>query len=91
MKPYRPGSPKMQILCKASDTLCDVRCAVCGQGFLLYWTRSCAEERSAAAAIPDLLCAHHGEGAGTAAHPSIEFFLSVKPKAGYMETLGAYA
>ncbi len=29
----------MQMLCKISNTYSDVRCPVCGQGFLVYWTR----------------------------------------------------
>ena len=36
----------MQVLCKASNTASDVRCQVCGQGFLVYWTRSAPEERA---------------------------------------------
>jgi hypothetical protein len=80
----------MQILCRASDTVCDVHCAVCGQGFLVYWTRSCADDRTRD--ISELLCAHHLHGgAAPSAHPSLEFSLSVAPRAGYMETLGAYA
>ena len=81
----------MQILCKASDHSCDVRCTVCGQGFLLYWTRSSAQDRAAAADIGEILSAHHREIAGPAAHPNREFSLSVSLKAGYLETLGAYA
>lgn len=80
----------MQILCKASDHACDVRCAVCGQGFLVYWTRSCAEDRTTD--LSELLCAHHLHGLpGPSAHPSREFAISVDPRAGYTETLGAYA
>ena len=29
----------MQMLCKISNAYSDVRCPVCGQGFLVYWTR----------------------------------------------------
>ncbi len=29
----------MQMLCKVSAGFSDVRCPVCGQGFLVYWTR----------------------------------------------------
>ena len=29
----------MQMLCKISTAYSDVRCPVCGQGFLVYWTR----------------------------------------------------
>lgn len=81
----------MQILCKASDHSCDVRCSVCGQGFLVYWTRSSAEDRQAATEIGEMLCAQHRDSSSPAAHPSREFSLSVTLKAGYLETLGAYA
>ena len=30
----------MQMLCKISVGCSDVRCPVCNQGFLVYWTRS---------------------------------------------------
>ena len=41
----------MQMLCKASSVLHDVQCPICGDGFLVYWTRnrevSRAEQRDA--------------------------------------------
>jgi hypothetical protein len=36
----------MQVLCKTSNTASDIRCKVCGQGFLLYFTRTSAKERA---------------------------------------------
>ena len=30
----------MQMLCKASSVLHDVQCPICGDGFLVYWTRN---------------------------------------------------
>ena len=35
----------MQMLCKVSNVFSDVRCPVCGQGFLVYWTRLQAKQR----------------------------------------------
>ena len=35
----------MQILCKVSSVFSDVHCPVCGQGFLVYWTRKRTGER----------------------------------------------
>lgn len=35
----------MQMLCKISNAYSDVRCPVCGQGFLVYWTRLQALQR----------------------------------------------
>ena len=37
----------MQVLCKISNTVSDVRCKVCGQGFLVYWSRTSQTERDA--------------------------------------------
>jgi len=36
----------MQVLCKASNTASDIRCNICGQGFLVYFTRTSIQERS---------------------------------------------
>ena len=35
----------MQMLCKISNAYSDIRCPVCGQGFLVYWTRLHAVHR----------------------------------------------
>lgn len=35
----------MQMLCKVSSTFSDVRCPVCQQGFMVYWTRIAAKNR----------------------------------------------
>ena len=37
----------MQVLCKISNSASDVRCKVCGQGFLVYWSRSSRAEQDA--------------------------------------------
>jgi hypothetical protein len=66
----------MQVLCKASNTASDIRCSVCGQGFLVYWTRSSREEQaSRRAEIVNTLRAHHDAEHGAAAHPSVGFHL----------------
>ena len=44
-EPLPRGFPPMQMLCKVSTVFSDVRCPVCGQGFLVYWTRQRAGER----------------------------------------------
>ena len=66
----------MQVLCKASNTASDVRCSVCGQGFLVYWTRSSAEERKERRAeIVQALREQHTENNGPEAHPRTAFNL----------------
>ena len=81
----------MQILCKASESECDVQCPICGQSFLIYWTRSSAEDRSARVEIQQALLSHHSRDREHTAHPSREFSVLVAPMPGYAETLGAYA
>ncbi len=66
----------MQVLCKASNTASDVRCSVCGQGFLVYWTRTSASERaSRKAEIVEALRNHHVMGDGASVHPESGFNL----------------
>lgn len=66
----------MQVLCKASNTGSDVRCPVCGQGFLVYWTRRRPEERARRQAeVLESLRAHHGSDLSTGAHPPAGFSL----------------
>lgn len=81
----------MQILCKASQSDCDVSCPVCGQGFQIYWTRSFSGERSTRVEVQQALLNHHDRERDLTAHPAVEFSLSVAPLPGYFETLGAYA
>ena len=66
----------MQVLCKASNTASDIRCNICGQGFLVYWTRTSREEQAAARA--DILSAlrdHHTSSDTHHAHPAAGFNL----------------
>ena len=66
----------MQVLCKASNTASDVRCSVCGQGFLVYWTRTSAEERrQRRAEIVQALREQHNETDAPHAHPQAAFNL----------------
>ena len=66
----------MQVLCKASNTASDIRCHVCGQGFLVYWTRSAPTEREERRReIVKALRAHHTTDQSAAAHPGTGFNL----------------
>jgi len=67
----------MQVLCKASNTASDVRCSVCGQGFLVYWTRTSAEERRQRREeiLESLREQHQGAASGPEAHPTTAFNL----------------
>jgi hypothetical protein len=66
----------MQVLCKASNNASDIRCKVCGQGFLVYWTRTSLAERAAArAGIEQALRAHHDTDDSASAHPTAGFNL----------------
>jgi hypothetical protein len=49
-----------EVVCRLSNEASDVRCAVCGQGFLVYWARfSRAEQAQARRAIQEVLRGHH--------------------------------
>ncbi|HEY0307290.1 MAG TPA: hypothetical protein VGB94_03960 [Acidobacteriaceae bacterium] len=64
----------MQVLCKASMTASDVRCSVCGQGFVVYWERtSPAEQADARAMVQKQIAEHHLLGSGSGAHPTTGF------------------
>ena len=66
----------MQILCKASNLVSDVRCHVCGQGFLVYWTRSAPDEREHRHdQIVQALREHHRQDLSAAAHPESAFHM----------------
>ena len=67
----------MQVLCKATNATADVCCEVCGQGFLVFWTRTSAEERDKRRQeVLDELRAQHVDGVSTAAaHPAGGFNL----------------
>jgi hypothetical protein len=64
----------MQVLCKASMTASDVRCSVCGQGFIVYWERNSLEEQAAARAmVQKQLADHHRESGAHDVHPVAGF------------------
>jgi hypothetical protein len=64
----------MQVLLRKSDDRKDVQCAVCGQGFRVYWERTSMEERATITpAILDDLRQQHATDATSAAHPSRPF------------------
>ena len=64
----------MQVLCKLSDSSPDVHCPVCGQGFLLYWERSCRiQQNDTRHSIQQALRDHHIDADLTSAHPETAF------------------
>jgi len=66
----------MPVLCKASNTANDVRCTVCGQGFLVYFTRTSPQEREQRRSeITQALRDHHVTSNHTSAHPTNGFNL----------------
>jgi hypothetical protein len=67
-----------EVVCKLSNEASDVRCSVCGQGFLAYWAKfSRAEQDQSRRVIQEVLRRHHaGETAGMdphAVHPRESF------------------
>jgi hypothetical protein len=65
----------MQVLCERSNAGNDVRCAVCGQGFLVYWERSSRAERETARkdVVEALMGQHEDMTSGHHAHPVARF------------------
>jgi predicted DNA-binding protein with PD1-like motif len=67
----------MNMMCKSSNTANDVRCAVCGQGFLVYWAdHSPAERVRQYASVLEVLRKHHVAMETERIHPAGEFHLS---------------
>ena len=69
-----------EVVCQLSNEASDVRCSVCGQGFLVYWAKfSRAEQEQSRRMIQDVLRGHHGgEAAGVdphAVHPREDFMV----------------
>ena len=66
----------MQVLCKASNTASDIRCNICGQGFLVYWTRTSRKERETRRTeILEALRSHHESASDASVHPTEGFNL----------------
>lgn len=67
----------MQVLCERSNTGSDVRCTICGQGFLVYWERTSPTERALTRqkVIMTLREHHEEEMSGHHAHPSDRFLI----------------
>jgi hypothetical protein len=64
----------MQVLCKISDTVSDVRCKVCGQGFLVYWSRtSRAEQDATRRQVIEALAEQHTNSNSDNVHPRTGF------------------
>lgn len=67
-----------QVVCQLSNEASDVRCSVCGQGFLVYWARfSRQEQERSRRAIQEELRKHHAEslasGEAHEVHPRESF------------------
>ncbi len=65
----------MQVLCERSNTASDVRCGVCGQGFLVYWDKTMRAKRVQArnAVMRALSRQHQDAMTGHDAHPETQF------------------
>jgi hypothetical protein len=64
----------MQVLCKVSKSQGEIRCKICGQGFLVYWARTSRTEREAARQrIAEALAAHHADSVSEQVHPRTGF------------------
>jgi hypothetical protein len=72
----------MQVLCKISKNQGEVRCRICGQGFLVYWARTSRTERDAARQqIVEALAAQHADSDSEQVHPRTGFTVPSWPGA----------
>ena len=60
----------MKTLCKVSNIFSDVRCPVCGQGFLVYWTRVAKHHSEHRNALLQGLRNQHAGSTSAEAHPA---------------------
>ena len=59
----------MQVVCRSAEVGSDVCCPVCGQGFLLYWTRRSPQDQPVLMSVlMDVLGRQHALCAGADAH-----------------------
>lgn len=67
----------MQVLLRKSDDRQDIECAVCGQGFRLYWERTSQAEQDMMRPmlLDELRKQHRGGDDSIAAHPVSPFNL----------------
>jgi len=64
----------MQVFCRKTNGNAELRCCVCGQGFVMFWERQTATERAVTRAeIQEVLRRQHRSIAGCEAHPQSEF------------------
>ena len=64
----------MQVFCKGTTGNAEIKCSVCGQGFVLFWERQSRPERiEALREIQKTLRGHHQKQAGPEAHPQAGF------------------
>ena len=64
----------MQVLCKVSDTVSDIRCEICGQGFRVYWSRtSQAEQDATRRHVVEALARQHSSSNSDQVHPRTGF------------------
>ena len=66
----------MQVLCKSTNGNAEVKCCVCGQGFVLFWERQSRTQRAETLQeIQKTLRGHHQEQADPQVHPQSGFLI----------------
>jgi hypothetical protein len=66
----------MQVLCKSTNGNAEIKCCVCGQGFVMFWERQTHSERLAAMReIQQTLRKQHHHQEGREAHPASGFLV----------------
>jgi hypothetical protein len=65
----------MQVLLKSSNESAEIRCDLCGQGFLLYWERHTELEADTLREVEAALRDQHRDKNGAGAHPEHGFLV----------------
>jgi len=61
----------MKVFCRRTNGNAELRCSVCGQGFVLFWERQPRTERTAMLGeIQKTMRRHHRTSPGKDAHPN---------------------
>jgi hypothetical protein len=66
----------MQVFCKRTTGNAEIKCCVCGQGFVIFWERQSRSERTEALQeIQKTLRGHHQKLESPEAHPQAGFLI----------------
>ena len=82
----------MQVLCKKTNGNAEMRCSVCGQGFVIFWERQSRTERAEATREIQMTLRHqHRTQKGPEAHPNGGFMVPEGSSSGSGAAIAGHA